>query len=186
MYKGKSLKKYLDDLAAKLPAPGGGSAAALVASTGVALIGMVINFTLGKPKYAKYQTSLSETIAKSENIRERLLELVDLDVAAFKSKDTSKSLNVPLEVIRLCFNAMKLCTPLVKKGNKNLISDVAVAAILIEAGFSSALFNVEINLRYIKDKKNVKKIIDELSKKGEFIRNVRNKLEVEVDEIIRG
>ncbi|MFZ2357219.1 MAG: cyclodeaminase/cyclohydrolase family protein, partial [Candidatus Omnitrophota bacterium] len=35
MYKNKTLKKYLDDLAAKLPAPGGGSAAALNAALGV-------------------------------------------------------------------------------------------------------------------------------------------------------
>ena len=60
MYVNKSLKKYLDDLTAKLPAPGGGSAAALVAALGAALIGMVINFTLGKPKYARYQMELTK------------------------------------------------------------------------------------------------------------------------------
>jgi formiminotetrahydrofolate cyclodeaminase len=186
MYRNKSLKKYLDDLAAKMPAPGGGSGAALVAGLGSALIGMVINFTLGKPKYVKYQRELTKMLSVSERTRKRFLELVDLDVAAFKSKDINRALNVPLEISRLCFEAMKLCPPLVKKGNRNLISDVAVAAILLESGFSSALFNVSINLKYLDNKARAVRIIKELNKKGTFIRNTRNNLEVRIDEIIRG
>lgn len=46
-YKTQSLEKYLNDLSAKLSAPGGGSAAALNAALGASLISMVINFTLG-------------------------------------------------------------------------------------------------------------------------------------------
>ncbi|MBI5145023.1 MAG: cyclodeaminase/cyclohydrolase family protein, partial [Candidatus Omnitrophica bacterium] len=57
-YREATLKKYSDDLAAKLPAPGGGSAAALAAAMGVSLISMVVNFTLGKPKYAQYEREL--------------------------------------------------------------------------------------------------------------------------------
>ena len=185
MYVNKSLKKYLDDLTAKLPAPGGGSVAALVAALGAALIGMVINFTLGKPKYARYQMELTKMLFISDQIRRRFLELVDLDVVAFKSKDINKTLNVPLEVSRLCYEVMRLCPRLVKKGNINLISDVAVAAILLEAGFSSALFNVSINLKYLKNKTRANRIIKELNKRGKFIRNMRNNLEARIDEIIR-
>lgn len=186
MYCNKSLKKYLDDLAARLPAPGGGSGAALTAGLGAALISMVINFTLGKSKYAKYNKDLTRWLSISERIRGRLLRLVDLDVAAFKSKDINKSLGVPLEVTGLCYEAIKLCPPLVKKGNINLISDVAVAAIMLEAGFFSALFNVKINLKYLKDKTRVKRISRELNKKKTFITKMRKDLEVRVDEIIRG
>jgi len=186
MYKHSSIKKYLDDLSAKLPVPGGGSAAALVAALGAALIGMVINFTLGKPKYKKYQIDLAKMLTTSERIKNRFLELVDLDVAAFKSKDINKALNVPLEISRLCFDVIKLCPPLVRRGNKNLISDVAVAAILLEAGFSSALFNVRINLKYLKDKTRTKRINKELNKKKNYLRKIRQDLEVKIDEIIRG
>ena len=185
MYANKPIKKYLDDLAAKLPAPGGGSAAALVAGLGVALIGMVINFTLGKPKYTRYNRDLSKMLSISEKIRKRFLELTDLDILAFKSKDINKALNVPLEVTRLCLRAIRLCPPLVKKGNRNLISDVAVAAILLEAGFSSASFNIWINLKYLKDKIWVNRIIKELNKKKNFITKTRQNLEVRIDEIIR-
>jgi len=181
----KSLRKYLDDLAAKLPAPGGGSAAAFTAGLGVALICMVINFTLGKPKYARYNTELAKMLSMSERIRKRFLELVDLDVAAFKSKDINQALRVPLEVARLCSKVLRLCPSLVRKGNINLISDVAVAAILLEAGFSSALFNVNINLRYIKNRTRANRIIKELDKERSYVRKTRQGLEVRIDEIIR-
>jgi formiminotetrahydrofolate cyclodeaminase len=185
MYKNSSLKKYLDDLAAKLPAPGGGSAAALTAGLGTALISMVINFTLGKPKYVRYQADLAKTLTSAERIRKRLLELVDLDVAAFKSKDINKSLSVPFEVANLCYEAMRLCPPLVKKGNINLVSDVATAAIMLEAGFSGALFNVTINLKYLKNKILAKRIMRELNTKKRFLKKTRQNLEVRCDEIIR-
>jgi formiminotetrahydrofolate cyclodeaminase len=186
MYKNSSLKKYLNDLAAKLPAPGGGSGAALVAALGAALISMVINFTLGKPKYAKYQSDLVKLLSKSERARSRLLKLVDLDVVAFKSKNINKSLNVPWEICKFCFDTIKLCPPLVKKGNINLITDVAVAAILLEAGFASALFNVRINLKYLKGRTPIRRINSQLSKQKVFITKTRQNLEARIDEIIRG
>ena len=40
---------------------------------------------------------------------------------------------------------------LAKSGNKNLITDTAIAAIMLESSFFSAKFNVYINLKYIKD-----------------------------------
>ena len=75
-YKDETLKKYLDDLAGRLPAPGGGSAAALTAGLGASLISMVVNFSLGKPKYAKYENELKGILDKSERLREELLRLV--------------------------------------------------------------------------------------------------------------
>ena len=69
MYRDSTLKQYLEDLAAKKPAPGGGSAAALTAAMGASLISMVINFTLGKPKYAKYESELKGILEKSEKLR---------------------------------------------------------------------------------------------------------------------
>lgn len=108
MYK-QDLKKYLDDLAGKIPAPGGGSASALTAALGAALVSMVINFTLGKPKYAKYEKSLSAYLEKSEKLRLEFLDLVDLDVLAFRSKNIRKALDVPRTLCRLCFEGIRLC-----------------------------------------------------------------------------
>ena len=142
MYCDKSLKQYLNDLAAKLPAPGGGSAAAFTAAMGASLVSMVINFTIGKTKYARFQEELKTILGKSEKLREEFLRLADLDVVAYKSKNIRDALDVPFMVCRLCFEGIKLCPPLITKGNVNLISDAAVAAILLESAFASAFLNV--------------------------------------------
>ena len=185
-YQQESLKKYLDDLAAKLPAPGGGSAAALNAALGASLISMVVNFTLGKPKYAQYENELKKTLEKSEKLREEFLALVDLDVVAYQSRDLNQALDVPLRIARLCVEAAKLCSPLIRKGNVNLISDVAVAAILFESAFASACFNVEINLKYLGDKKLSRALKKELTSKTKVIKRTRLQTEEKVGAIIRG
>ena len=186
MYCDKSLREYLNDLAAKLPAPGGGSAAALNAALGVSLVSMVVNFTIGKPKYAKYETELKSILEKSEKLRTEFLDLVDLDVVAYKSKNLRDALDIPFMVARLCFEGIKLCPPLIKKGNINLISDVAVAAIFLESAFSAAYFNVEINLKLLADKKLSKAVRKELKRKEKMIKDIREKTEEKGGEIIRG
>lgn len=185
MYCDKSLKEYLNDLAAKLAAPGGGSAAALTAALGASLVSMVVNFTLGKPKYAEYQDMLKATLEKSENLRREFLRLVDLDVQAYSSKNIRDALNVPLMTARLCLEGIKLCPPLVKGGNVNLISDVAVAADLLEAAFASARFNVSINLKLLQDKKLTQQIEKELQQKEKIIKKTRVATEDKVGKIIR-
>ena len=185
-YKDETLKKYLDDLAAKLPVPGGGSAAALTAGLGASLISMVVNFTIGKPKYASFEEELKTILEKSEKLKEEFLRLVDLDVVAYESKNIRDALDVPFMVCRLCFEAIKLCLPLIKKGNINLISDVAVAAILLESAFAAAYFNVEINLKSIDDKKLIKAVRKELMQKGRAITKIRLETEEKVGKIIRG
>ena len=186
MYFNKSLKEYLDDLAAKLSAPGGGSAAALNAALGASLISMVINFTLGKPKYAAYENELRDSLLKSENLRGEFLKLVDLDVTAYQSKDIKSALDVPQTVCKLCYEAINLCPALISKGNINLISDVAVAAILLESAFTSAYFNVEINLKSFNDKTLTKSIRKELTSKAKMVKKIRQLTEEKVGKIIRG
>ena len=185
-YQKASLKKYLDDLAAKIPAPGGGSAAALTAALGASLVSMVVNFTIGKPKYAKFEKELKITLEKSERLRNEFLNLVDLDVTAYKSRDIREAMNVPFMLSRLCFEGIKLCPPLVKKSNIYLISDIAVAAVLLESAFACAFFNVEINLKALNDKKLTKAIRNELRRKEKMVKRIREKTEEEIGEIIRG
>jgi methenyltetrahydrofolate cyclohydrolase len=186
MYCNKTIRDYLDDLAAKLPAPGGGAAAALTAAQAAALVSMVINFTVGKARYARYDQELRELLGKSEKLRNEFLRLVDLDVAAYESKNMRDALDVPFMVTRLCFEGVKLCPPLITKGNHNLISDVAVAAVLFEAAFTSAYFNVEINLKALGDKKLARSIRKELLRKTKQINKLRLETEERVGKIIRG
>lgn len=154
MYKNKPLKKYIDDLAARTPAPGGGSAAAVSGALGCALLSMVANFTVGKEKYKKYEKEIKGILLKCESYRKRFLELVDLDVKTYsayanakdkksKSRAKKESQRIVKEIASLSYKAIQLCFPLAEKGNVYLINDVLAAAELLSAGFNSALVNVE-------------------------------------------
>ena len=75
---------FLDALASKAPVPGGGGASALVGALGTALCTMVGNYTVGKKKYADVEEDVKALMARAEDIRARLLALVDADAAAFE------------------------------------------------------------------------------------------------------
>jgi len=147
---------------------------------------MVVEFTLGKQKYAKYYDRLTLILTQSEKLRRQLLDLVDLDVEAFKSKNIKKCLNVPLKTLELCVAAIRLCPDLIKMGNSHLLSDVAVAAILIEAGFSSAYFNVIINLKYMKDQNLTKKLRARIRRNSKTVLRIRQQTEAKIGDIIAG
>jgi len=204
-YRGERLEKYLDDLAAKLPSPGGGSVVALAGALGVGLLSMVSNFTLGKEKYRESEEEIKKILKRSENLRERLTKMVDEDIGAYGSvsrayelprtsdrerevrsmsiqKACKDALVVPLEVARYCVEALDLARRLVEIGNVRLVSDVGVAAGLLEAALKGAELNVKINLKVIEDRRFVEekkkviaslvsnriKIRDEILKKTEY------------------
>ncbi len=99
MYIEQSLKKYLDDLGAKLPAPGGGSASALVGAVGISLLEMVGNFTIGKEKYKEFEKELKEILDRLKKIRTRLQELIDEDVKVYRK--VSEAYKIPKEDFQL-------------------------------------------------------------------------------------
>ena len=167
MYNDKPLREYLDDLAARKPAPGGGSAAALAGAIGAGLMSMVANYTVGNPKYKDNEKKMAEILKRSEKCRTQLQSLVDKDVEAYAklsagmkevAKDSpgldklfKEAMQPPFEICKIAAEALGLCKRLAKLGNKNLITDTAIAAIMLEGAFFSAKFNVYVNLKYIKD-----------------------------------
>ena len=183
---GDTLKQYLDDLAARKAAPGGGSAAALSAALGSALISMVVNFTLGKQKYAEHEAELKAILEKSEKLRLEFLNLVDRDVIAFQSKDARQAMDIPLMICRLCHQAIRLCPPLLTKGNVNLISDVGCAAVMLEASYVCSSFNVNINLKTMNDPTLAAQIREEFTVALAEIRKIRQDTEVQVGKVIGG
>lgn len=167
MYIKGSIKAYLDDLAAKKPAPGGGSAAALSAAIGAGLVSMVANYTVGNPAHKACRDEIADILVRAENYRMELEALVDEDIEAYgrlseglkapgKDRDGIEALYKeavvpPFETCKIASECLRLCKTIAGCGNKKLITDVAVAAILLEGAFFSAKFNVYINLKYIKD-----------------------------------
>jgi formiminotetrahydrofolate cyclodeaminase len=166
--------EFLDALAAGQSTPGGGGAAALTASQAAALISMVINFTLGRKKYAEVEAEMQGYLVRSEQLRQDLLAEVDADAAAFdavaatysmpKETDAEKAARtdalqaalkhaaaVPYGVAEQALALIQLAEPVGAKGNSNVVSDAASALYLAYAALKCALVNVNINLKFIKD-----------------------------------
>ena len=166
----------MDELASNSPTPGGGSAAALAGALGAALISMVGNLTVGKKKYEDVEEDINKIISSSEKLRHELSQLIEEDVKVFNNfmatykmpKETEdektiraekiqesliKAAKVPLKTAYKCLDIMILSQEIAEKGNINVISDAGVAVLMAEAALESAILNVKINLRMIKDEK---------------------------------
>jgi formiminotetrahydrofolate cyclodeaminase len=169
-----TIKDFAEKLASDAPAPGGGSAAALSGALGAALVSMVCNLTAGKPKYAEYESLVRETLSRSEDLREKLLDAIQKDTDAFDSviaafampKETEEqkaargaavqaaykvAVASPEVTAEHCLAVMGLARSLLGKSNANAASDLAVGAVQAHAGLKGALANVRINLPSIKN-----------------------------------
>ena len=179
MLKDQKIKNFLDTLASKSATPGGGSVAALTGAMGAALLSMVGNLTIGKEKYQHVQEDIKNILEKSERLRADFEKLIEEDVEAFDQfmaimklpKETEKqkedrrkkiqealleTAGVPMEVARKSNELLDICVVVAEKGNKNVISDVGVSAMLAEAAFDSAVLNVKVNMKMIRDEKKKK------------------------------
>jgi formiminotetrahydrofolate cyclodeaminase len=164
---------FLDQLAARVPAPGGGAAAALSAAQAAALLSMVARYSTGE-RYLEHAETIHTVLAESEATRDRAVRLAQDDAAAFRvvsdayqlpkatpeekaartaaiARALSGAAQPPAATITAAARLIELAETLVPIGNKNVITDVAVAAELARAAASSARLNVEINLAGLTD-----------------------------------
>jgi glutamate formiminotransferase/formiminotetrahydrofolate cyclodeaminase len=177
---------FLDQLAAAVPAPGGGSAAAYAGAMGAGLVSMVAGLTIGKKKYAAVEAQMQSVLAESERLRAELSASVAEDAAAFGAvmaafklpKETpeqvqarnleieSATLNaarVPLAAATKALSVMELAAQVSVAGNLNAISDGASGAAMARAALTAAGTNVRINVNSLSDKSAGQPLLAELS-----------------------
>lgn len=177
----KSCVDFIEVLASKAAVPGGGGAAALAGAIGMALGSMVCNLTTGKKKYAEYEEAIQEILSKASKLEEELLSMIDKDAEGFyplskayglptsteeekkyKAETMEKCLKVacevPMNIVRLCFDSIKLHEELVDKGSKLAISDVGCGVQCLRAAILSGQLNVIINVNSMTDREYAEKI----------------------------
>ncbi|MCB9366772.1 MAG: cyclodeaminase/cyclohydrolase family protein [Calditrichaeota bacterium] len=160
---------FIEQVASKAPAPGGGSAAALSGAIGAALLVMVCEFTIGKKGFEEVSDELSAAKAKAEELRHALTRQVDLDTWAFNrfrsanrlpdatpddkahkerelSESTRDTIEVPRQTMLQCLRALGEAHVIIEKGNPNTVSDAATGSEMLLAGLEGAANNVLINL----------------------------------------
>ena len=169
----QTIEAFLTDLAARIPAPGGGATAALHAAQAAALLAMVARYSDG-PKYAADASEIGSVRADADQLRESCTDLMAADAAAFGAvaaayrlpRDTAElasersaaiaaalagAAEPPAAVIAAGARLVKLAEILLPIGNRNVVSDVAAAAEAIRAAAATARINIEINLPGITD-----------------------------------
>lgn len=168
------ITEFINVLGSNEPAPGGGSASALVAAVGTSLTKMVTELTVGKKKYAEYNDEMEILLNKMRILSNELLTAIDADTEAFnqvsavfdlpKETDEDKerrkeamqaalknATKVPFETMDLIVKGIRLTSTAVGKSNTNAASDLGVAALTMKAGLYGSWLNVLINLGGVKD-----------------------------------
>ncbi len=169
-----SLSEFADLTASESPAPGGGSVSAAVAAFGVALGTMVANLTSSKKGFEKHWKMYSKYAVTGQEIKQRLLQLVDEDTKAFngiieavrmpKTNEeeigirqeaiivaTKHAIEIPFQVMETAANAIPIILAMVEKGNPNSLSDAAVGGLCLRTAITGAYYNVKINLQGLED-----------------------------------
>ena len=185
-----NLITFVDELAAPTGAPGGGAASAVAGILGCALIRMVAGNTLSKARFKEGRERLEEIRKASQDLLQRFQVLTLKDTEAYlaveaamkmpRATDDEKAARkaamqeafrgatlTPLDTVSDAVEAMSLLPDLVRYGNPNAITDMAVGALLLDATRRGAAMNVQINLDSIAD--------------AEFVERARGRLDAAAD-----
>ncbi|MBN1405262.1 MAG: cyclodeaminase/cyclohydrolase family protein [Candidatus Omnitrophica bacterium] len=181
-----AIKSYLDELAARKPSPGGGSAAALFAAIGCALMEMVLNYSDGK------NTLIKKARQRFKAGRTAFVKLIDDDIAAYKKysfernqKNLKEAASVPLKICLLSYELTEQSLKLLKVVNKNLISDAGCAVYGLVSSFKTARVSVDINMKYMEDKRFAVAVAAKLNKLEKKLLSLEKGVICSVNKIIK-
>src|SRR5262245_25191544 len=167
------LGELLDLVAAKTPAPGGGSAAALAAALAAGLVAMAARFSVD-------WSDASGAAAQAEALRGRAGPLAQSDAAAYakalavlrepgdgdpEARDArigealSEAAEVPLQIAEVAADVAALAAEVAERGNPNLRGDAAAAAVLAEAAARIGANLVTINLTMREEDERVARVL---------------------------
>ncbi len=161
----QTIAEYLDALNSKSPTPGGGSVAGTTGATAAAIAGMVIHYTLGKKKYAEFEHDNANRLKQLTAAQSQFLTLADDDAAGYGTLNAlwsldksdpkrqagwdeavSGAITPPTAMLALSSKLIQIVHDLTTTTNRQLRSDLAVAAITFRAAAHSAACNIRINI----------------------------------------
>ncbi|HXN02645.1 MAG TPA: cyclodeaminase/cyclohydrolase family protein [Candidatus Dormibacteraeota bacterium] len=157
----QTVGQYLTALASTAAVPGGGSAAALAAALGAALLSMVAKLSARKAKTNEDGAVLTGLVPELDQLAARLLELSQDDITAYRAviearksgaqgeamaRAYERAAEVPLEAASVASRAIAILPEVSRRAWEMTASDLAVGSELLQTGLSGSLGNVAINL----------------------------------------
>ena len=161
----QTIEGYLNALNSKAPTPGGGAVAGTTGATAAAIAGMVIHYTLGKKKHAEFENDNAAKLEQLTAAQSEFLSLADSDAAGYGKLNelwslsesdpkrqsgwtdaVSGAISPPTAMLTLSGDLMQVVFDLTTTTNRQLRSDLAVAAITFRAAAHSAACNIRINI----------------------------------------
>jgi methenyltetrahydrofolate cyclohydrolase len=187
----ETIGDFLGQLADRVPAPGGGAAAALQAAQGAALLGMVARYTTGG-RYAEHEAMIGRIIEEADELRAMSLRLAQADAESFaavavayklpRSTDAERAERAdaiasalagaawpPAKLIGVASLIVDLAEALVGIANHNVIGDLAAAAEAARAAVATSRINIEANLAGIEDAQASLELIADADKADDII-----------------
>lgn len=154
-----SVQEFMTQLANPAGGPAGGSAAALLGLSGMALLQMA----LGRSGCLGYQEKLVAFIKE-------LTQLIDEDQRAYAAmadllshgkerkipnseleQAVLRAIEVPHSVSKACMAGLKRVEQAVRKVPSEMLSELLVAAEALQAGAASSAMNMRVNLVFLQD-----------------------------------
>ncbi|MCM8763882.1 MAG: cyclodeaminase/cyclohydrolase family protein [Candidatus Omnitrophica bacterium] len=206
-YLKESLEKYIEQVSAKTPCPGGGSVSILSIALANALILMVCNFSVESKKIKEESRKISrEVFNKASEIQTVLNRSIEEDSAVYQAiqdamknlkKNSEKtdeykdalirSINLHMKMLEYCQNMLEWNFQLMEHSNPYLLSDIGVSSSLIEGAARSTRINILVNLCEIDDQIYISNIISKLEeislplieKTKEITSKIENKIMME-------
>lgn len=180
---GMSLRGFIEEVASRSSAPGGGSVSAVLAALGTGLGTMVANLTFGVRKFEDLDAKMRELIPPLHQTTRALIPMIDADTDAFaeymeglrmpsetpaqKAARAAKmqaglktAINVPLKTMQLGDQVWDTLCDVSRHGNRSSKSDIQVGARSLETGIWGAYQNVLINMDGIKDAAFKKEVLE--------------------------
>ena len=166
----ESLTHFLEQLAARSPAPGGGASAGVTVALAAAQAEMVVAWT--KPEQP-------ETIEQLQHVRNQALDLAVRDANAYSrwselqkerppgdpelQSATENILQIPATLAALSLELLRECVRLVPKTNPRLGSDLGIAGQLAAAGVPAAGWNTKANLHLVQpeDRESMRQVMSQ-------------------------
>ncbi len=180
-----ALADLIDAFSSNDAVPGGGSAAALAGAVGVSLLLMVASLPKTKTGAPEETADLAEASSRLHPLRDALVDLVDRDSEAYRQvltafrlprvsdaekaarteaidSATRAAIDAPLDVMRVCQQALRGAVIVASNGSRKTTSDVGVAVELLVAALRGARLNVDINLAGVNDEAYTARIREEV------------------------